>query len=98
MLFMEFIYLRWQIRSFEVQMKISLVLPDLNELGHESHPKSYYTKLPSNFTWYRDLVLDVVTMIVPRFETLDNVYLGMEFWNPACCQTWRQVGISNDVS
>ena len=41
-------------------------------------------KILSNFTWYQDLVLDVVTMIVANFQTSDNVYLGMEFWNPVC--------------
>ena len=71
-----------QIRSFEVQMKISQVTPDLNELGREPHRKKYCTKILSHFTWYRDLVLDVVNMIVATFYTSDDVYLGMEFGKP----------------
>ena len=45
--------------SFEVQMKISLIPPNSNELGREPHPKKYCNKILSNFTWYRDLMLDV---------------------------------------
>ena len=71
-----------QIRSFEGQLKISLVTPDLNELGREPHRKKYCIKILSSFIWYRDLVLDVVNMIVATFQTSDNVYLGMEFGKP----------------
>lgn len=71
--------------SFEVQMKISLIPPNINELGRELHRKEYFNKFLSNFTWYRDLVLDVVDMMA-SFQTSDSVYLATEFGKLVCCQ------------
>ena len=70
-------------------MKILLIPPGLNGLGRENHRKKHCTKIRSNFTWYRDLVLDVLDMIVASFQTSDNVYLGTEFGKTLYCQTWR---------
>jgi len=40
-------------------MKISLIPTNSNELGGEPHPKKYCNKILTNFTWYRDLMLDL---------------------------------------
>ena len=66
-------------------MKISLIPPNINELGRELHRKEYFNKFLSNFTWYRDLVLDVVDMMA-SFQTSDSVYLATEFGKLVCCQ------------
>ena len=82
-------------------MKISLVPPDLNELEHEPHRKSYYSKILSNFTWYRDLVLDVVTMIDHDSDEFPNFGQCLSWYGTLepclLSETWRQVRISDDV-